>query len=926
MLKRCATSAALAGLILAGPVLARAFPQPDLAKCQEQLARDPDGEAPAQCLYELATGTGLSRTAAARRLEELTAEPTRNPWFLINLGKLKWQTRDAAEVREAEELYRRGAEMANRRGLAEAEFGARRSLYRLLRDAGRLKEAKVEVGRAVHAAKASGLPVLRLRAAILRAMQQSAEGEFEQAYRTLRLIQEDAEREGSYPLLREHLFALARAAQQTGRLQETRDVYGRLAERAAAASDAAWEAQARYGMAAARMLDLHEMPTTSGRQEALELARNAWTAARAVGDPHNEAQSLWLLGSLDSSAAEAKAHLERCFAVGSTPWERSFCRSALARRLASTAPGAAEAAIHEALALAQESGDALARTSSWSEHMRVSWFLCPLEQALKDAHVALDAIEALRDQQGESEGQAGLFSTWAEDYYWFSGRLLEAGRHENAFGVIERMRSRTLIDALGLSRPGPGVSHSLQTRRADLFVEIAQVQRRLLAPVLSTKEQEEAKAELARLEVEAADLRARIAEADPIYAALSQPGFASLERVRSALGPDEALLSFQIAPWKDLYGDFGGGSWLLVSTRSGTKVHRLPDRVELRPAVNVFTGTFAARDGSEAEFASILYRKLLGPALAKLPPGVRRLVIIPDDLLHRLPFASLRPEPDSDPLATLYEITLAPSATLWLRWRETRPVQAVTPALVFADPVSLASGEGVAGERSATFIAPARLGKLHFARAEGKSVVLHLGGGELLVGEQATEAYLKGNGAESFGLLHFAAHAVTDDVHPGRSGVYLSPGNAKEDGLLQVREIVDLDLDGRIVVLSTCESGSGEILRGEGVMGLARAFFQSGAHTVVASLWPLRDDDGAALFDRFYHHVGKGKSVAAALQAAQLDRMDDGAPAEAWAGVIVLGDGDRIPVPGGRRPSLIPWVLALGLLAAALLVRYRRKA
>jgi len=64
--------------------------------------------------------------------------------------------------------------------------------------------------------------------------------------------------------------------------------------------------------------------------------------------------------------------------------------------------------------------------------------------------------------------------------------------------------------------------------------------------------------------------------------------------------------------------------------------------------------------------------------------------------------------------------------------------------------------------------------------------------------------------------------------------------------------------------------------------------------------------------------------VAAALHAAQLDRMNDGAPAEAWAGVVVLGDGDRIPVPGGRGPELIPW--ALGLIAILVLAYAARRA
>ncbi|HYN21936.1 MAG TPA: CHAT domain-containing protein, partial [Thermoanaerobaculia bacterium] len=281
---------------------------------------------------------------------------------------------------------------------------------------------------------------------------------------------------------------------------------------------------------------------------------------------------------------------------------------------------------------------------------------------------------------------------------------------------------------------------------------------------------------------------------------------------------------------------------------------------------------------------------------------------------------------DSAPLSARFEIALAPSATLWLRWRQDRPKATGLTALVLADPVSALTAGDAASDRAAVFAVATRLGPLPLAREEGRAVLRHLGRGKLLEGKNASETYLKGEGPGRYGLIHFATHAATDDVEPERSFVLLSAGSGKEDGLLQVREIVDLPLDGQIVVLSSCESGSGEILRGEGVMSLARAFFQAGAHTVVASLWPLRDDDGAALFDRFYHHLGRGTSVAAALQAAQSERLKDGAPAAAWAGVVVLGDGDRVPLPGGRTDlGVAAWIAGavLLLLTAAFLVRRR---
>lgn len=372
-----------------------------------------------------------------------------------------------------------------------------------------------------------------------------------------------------------------------------------------------------------------------------------------------------------------------------------------------------------------------------------------------------------------------------------------------------------------------------------------------------------------------------------------------------------------------MVGDFAGGAWLIAATRGTMRTyplrHRLANRTELRPAVEAFSGLLGTGEATGSA-AVALYEAFLRDGLTDLPSSVRRLIIIPDDALYRVPFSALRSAPEARPLASRFEITLAPSATLWQRWRKEPSSRDQAPALVFADPVSPATVQLAAKERQAAFATTPQLGTLPWARREGESVIDHLGGNsELLVGKDASEAYLKKTGASHFSIVHFATHALTDEVEPNRSFVLLAPGAAQEDGLLQIREITGLDLQGKTVVLSSCSSASGEILRGEGVMGLARAFFQAGAHTVVASLWPLRDDHGAALFDHFYRHIAEGKSVAAALQAAQLDRWKEGAPAVAWAGVLVLGDGDHVPLPGGKRDfPTIAWILAFLAVAGTI--------
>jgi hypothetical protein len=99
---------------------------------------------------------------------------------------------------------------------------------------------------------------------------------------------------------------------------------------------------------------------------------------------------------------------------------------------------------------------------------------------------------------------------------------------------------------------------------------------------------------------------------------------------------------------------------------------------------------------------------------------------------------------------------------------------------------------------------------------------------------------------------------------------------------------------------------------GEGVMGLARAFFQAGATTVIGGLWPLRDVDTALLMKDCSLQIGRGSSVGVAMSEAKRSRIDAGAPAASWAGLVVLGDADAVPLPEGRRG----WLPATGLGAA----------
>jgi CHAT domain-containing protein len=141
--------------------------------------------------------------------------------------------------------------------------------------------------------------------------------------------------------------------------------------------------------------------------------------------------------------------------------------------------------------------------------------------------------------------------------------------------------------------------------------------------------------------------------------------------------------------------------------------------------------------------------------------------------------------------------------------------------------------------------------------------------------------------------LHFAVHGVVCESSPERSGLILTlDDDAVEDGILETREIFDLRLAADLVVLSACDTGVGRLVRGEGVVGLARAFFYAGVPSLVVSMWQVPDQSTADLMTAFYRHLDEGENKAAALRWAKIRLIDAGGGNSAplyWAPFILLG-------------------------------------
>jgi CHAT domain-containing protein len=486
---------------------------------------------------------------------------------------------------------------------------------------------------------------------------------------------------------------------------------------------------------------------------------------------------------------------------------------------------------------------------------------------------------------------------------------------------MERMRARILLDTLDASGATAAVAPSGRhaERREAILDRIAAAQAALADPDLGGGARGSLLSELERLELEEAEIRQAMGREDPRYAALRQPALAGIEEARAALRADEALLAYQIS------AEEFGGSRLIVLTARDLAVHPLPEVAGLRREVRFFLGLLDARDGSERELASALGRDLVEPALDRLDATIRRLVLVPDDFLWRLPFDALRVGASGEPLGGRFETSIAPSATLLSRWRAGAPGPPRIPALSPADPVRPGEGSEAAAsaaERQWALAEGLRLGRLPHARDEARGLVAALGRGSLLrLGVDASESFLKAARLREYGVVHLAAHALVDDARPARSAVLLAPGAPGEDGLLQAREIVGLDLSGRTVLLSACRSASGQVLSGEGPMSLAHAFFLAGARAVVGGLTPVRDDEAAAFVESLSRGIAAGEEVASALAAARLEKIRSGAPAAAWSSLVVLGDGALRPLPRALAAPSAPasaTAVLIGLAALAL--------
>jgi CHAT domain-containing protein len=363
----------------------------------------------------------------------------------------------------------------------------------------------------------------------------------------------------------------------------------------------------------------------------------------------------------------------------------------------------------------------------------------------------------------------------------------------------------------------------------------------------------------------------------------------SAAEVRDLTATDTAYLEYVVT---------SGKVWLFVLTKDSSnsvaevRTYQLGiGPRELLNKVNLFHDRLANRHPEYASLAVELYRVLVSPAETQLRHNT--LCIVPDSFLWNLPFQALMTK-DEHFLIEDHGLYYARSLSVLREMKRKGSINERTDAslIAFGNPVI-----GRDEQRNE------ELCPLPEAEAEVNSIARSFRpeGRRVLIGREAKEKTFR-TLAPTYSTIHLATHGIIDNRQPLYSHLLLtkSEGDAENDGLLEAREIMNMNLQADLAVLSACETANGRLAPGEGVMGMSWAFFVAGTRSMLVSQWKVNSSSTAQLMINFYqaqaresrqHHSDGNK--ASALQDAALKTMKDPRYRHPfyWASFGLIGNG-----------------------------------
>jgi CHAT domain-containing protein len=250
----------------------------------------------------------------------------------------------------------------------------------------------------------------------------------------------------------------------------------------------------------------------------------------------------------------------------------------------------------------------------------------------------------------------------------------------------------------------------------------------------------------------------------------------------------------------------------------------------------------------------------------------KRLIIIPDGNLHRLPFSMLNMTKQQNrytPLSSQYEVVRTTSASNYYRHQQAEDLS-VTDIAVFANPsFKFSPNQKNLLRNSSQRQFSALPGTLKEANAIQKIFASsrHI----IRTGKDATSAFLQSPQVRNSKLLHIATHGYYNSATPDIVGLITSSEDSSGlPGVLSFFDLLTEPVNSSLVVMSGCETMLGKNYKGSGMRSMTRGFLAQGAGSVISTLWPVQDNATAEFMELFYQHLSDTKNSSKALQEAKI--------------------------------------------------------
>ncbi|MCP4221029.1 MAG: CHAT domain-containing protein, partial [bacterium] len=400
------------------------------------------------------------------------------------------------------------------------------------------------------------------------------------------------------------------------------------------------------------------------------------------------------------------------------------------------------------------------------------------------------------------------------------------------------------------------------------------------------------------------------------------PSTVTVKNIRESLSEDSACIEYFVGEMN---------LFIFVLTREKLEVFSMQLDRNFHRVVDSFCSSIKKIEvNSFLIHGKKLYGYLIKP-VAHLLAGKKKLIMIPHGKLFYVPFEALPRNQKSFNTGNLtaleymikrYTFRYHYSARLWY---DSLQVAARTPpvekslagfAPVFADAPTPANTPTPTNTKDST---KQPVGNTANIGSNSRDVVVegirfpHLPGtekelwsiinlfrekGKRAIGffkDEATEARFKSPEMRDFSIIHVATHSLKQAENPKLSGLLFSRDASLpqvEDGVLYSGETYNLRQRAELIVLSSCESGVGQLVKGEGMVAVNRGFLYSGIRNTIFSLWKVEDKTTSRLMVSFYRKVLDGKTYAAALRDAKLNLIGDRLTAfpRYWSGFILVGE------------------------------------